>query len=425
MKSWKIIIVFVNVLFVIFLCCCALDPIILPGDISGIVTDAETSQPLDSTSVDLNQSNDLIENTTTGGNGSYLFKKVEPGKYEITAFKPRYERITQEVEVKSASIEEVDFALNNAPYPDISVSHLDFSDEFSQKSFTIKNVGAGKLSYHLYSAQDWITINPESGDATTETDTINVTINRSIIADKIQEEIISIISYSGPETIYDTIDVFANGVIDQDGQYYNIVKIGSQTWMAENLNTGKMINFFDGALGPEDNGTIEKYCYGNSVNNCGIYGGLYTWHEMMDYIPLDEGIFDEDHLFYRYNAQGICPAGWHIPTYDDWETLMDYVGASTPGVTLKDTSPLWKSDTIATNESGFSALPGGSLSYHPDVNDALDYNGKGVNFFMWEAATHSDQIQGHYHLIYENEPTVYNSNMNLTYSNSVRCIKDP
>ncbi|MCK5838660.1 MAG: hypothetical protein KAG99_02370, partial [Bacteroidales bacterium] len=83
-----------------------------------------------------------------------------------------------------------------------------------------------------------------------------------------------------------------------EGQTYSIVAIGTQCWMAENLNVGTRI---DGVDEQTDNPTLEKYCYNDLESNCDIYGGLYQWNEMMQYVTTE-------------GAQGICPSGWHIPT---------------------------------------------------------------------------------------------------------------
>ncbi len=85
-------------------------------------------------------------------------------------------------------------------------------------------------------------------------------------------------------------------VTDIDGNTYNTVQIGSQCWLKENLNVGEMIN---GNENMNNNGTIEKYCYGNDLANCHTYGGLYQWDEMMQYSTTQA-------------VQGICPLDWHI-----------------------------------------------------------------------------------------------------------------
>ena len=85
----------------------------------------------------------------------------------------------------------------------------------------------------------------------------------------------------------------------RDGQQYPTILIGSQCWLAKNLNVGIKIN--NGSLSPSNNGIIEKYCYNNDTNYCNTYGGLYEWNEMMQYSLIE-------------SSQGICPCGWHIPS---------------------------------------------------------------------------------------------------------------
>jgi uncharacterized protein (TIGR02145 family) len=137
----------------------------------------------------------------------------------------------------------------------------------------------------------------------------------------------------------------------RDGKMYHTVKIGTQCWMAENLKTGAMIN---GLQEQTNNATIEKYCYNDLESNCSIYGGLYQWNEMMQYVNTP-------------GVQGICPTGWHIPTDLEWTTLTAFLGGKTvAGGKVKSTGTieagtgLWLSpNTGATNESGFTAVPGG------------------------------------------------------------------
>jgi len=170
----------------------------------------------------------------------------------------------------------------------------------------------------------------------------------------------------------DDIDVYANGVIDQDENYYGIITIGTQTWLSENLNSGSMLlhRYVNEST---NNGIVEKYCYDNLESNCDIYGGLYPWTEMMDYGPPDDSIIGI--------TQGICPAGWHIPTHNEWLTLVDYLGGNeVAGGKLKDTSSYWMPPNVgATNESGFTALPGGCLWYTDGLENPMRFEDKGYS----------------------------------------------
>jgi len=148
-------------------------------------------------------------------------------------------------------------------------------------------------------------------------------------------------------------------VTDIDGNVYKTVKIGNQWWMAENL---KVTRYRNGDPIPNitDNHTwvdlsTGAYCnYNNDISNVATYGRLYNWY------AVDE-------------SRNIAPAGWHVPTDDEWKQLEIYLGMSPTeadethwrgtdeGGKLKETGTThWYSpNTGATNESGFTALPGG------------------------------------------------------------------
>ncbi len=152
--------------------------------------------------------------------------------------------------------------------------------------------------------------------------------------------------------------ICGNSFIDtRDGQSYSTVQIGTQCWMRDNLNIGKPINSGYGSPGQTNNDTIEKCCYLNTESNCDIYGGLYEWNEMMQYNPSDNGTIG--------STQGICPAGWHIPTDAERTALSDSLGGTAvAGGKMKEAGTThWNNpNTGATNSSGFTALPGGYMS---------------------------------------------------------------
>lgn len=127
--------------------------------------------------------------------------------------------------------------------------------------------------------------------------------------------------------------------VSHEGKTYQTVLIGTQCWFKDNLDIGQQINSL---LNPSNNGTIEKYCYDNLPTNCAIYGGLYSWDEAMKYVTTE-------------GSQGICPAGWHIPTRADLVILNDL--ALGQGKQL-----LASGQGNGTNETGFSALLAGGFS---------------------------------------------------------------
>jgi uncharacterized protein (TIGR02145 family) len=148
----------------------------------------------------------------------------------------------------------------------------------------------------------------------------------------------------------------ADFIDSRDGRTYGTVLIGTQCWMAENLNVGTMLS---GGAAMSNNGIIEKYCYNNLAANCDKYGGIYGWDEMMQYTSIA-------------GSKGICPDGWHLPVDAEWCILEQYLDATIScnaiglrgtngGGKLKEVGTTnWTTpNTGANNASGFTALPGG------------------------------------------------------------------
>jgi len=203
---------------------------------------------------------------------------------------------------------------------------------------------------------------------------------------------------------------------ERDGQYYSTVLIGSQCWMAENLNIGQMIV---GTMDQIDNDTIEKYCYNNDTINCNIYGGLYQWDEMMQYVTTE-------------GAQGICPSGGHLPTDEEWKQLegevdsqygypdaewdgTDYRGFDA-GLNLKSASD-WYSGGNGTDLYGFTALPGG---YRSNIGS---FNNLGSRGYFWSSTEYSTGTawSRKLHCYYDE---VYRGLSSKGHGRSVRCLQD-
>jgi len=188
----------------------------------------------------------------------------------------------------------------------------------------------------------------------------------------------------------------------RDNQSYNTVQIGTQCWMAENLNFGSMIT-----ISSTNNGQVEKYCYNNNPTNCNVYGGLYQWDEMMQY-SIIEGV------------QGVCPNGWHVPTDTEWTTITTYLsGTSVAGGKMKETGTAhWNlPNTGATNESGFTGLPGALRS----SGGSFVYLGN--NGYWWSSSEYLGSQAWLRQLYYDNEQVI-RSNYDKTNGFSVRCLKD-
>jgi uncharacterized protein (TIGR02145 family) len=193
------------------------------------------------------------------------------------------------------------------------------------------------------------------------------------------------------------------GCTDADGNDYPTLQLGSQIWMASNLNVGNMVV---DTTSQASNGIIEKYCYENNPSDCNIYGGLYQWGEMMQYDTMP-------------GSQGICPNGWHIPDNNDWNLLMNFLGGdSIAGGKMKEQGTAhWASpNTDATNESGFTALPGG-YRYYSGTLFLTDYA------IFW-SSSQSSLTDAWFRQLYFNYRNVYKHTVTKTNGFSIRCIKD-
>jgi len=184
------------------------------------------------------------------------------------------------------------------------------------------------------------------------------------------------------------------GELAYDGQTYKTVKIGGQTWMAENLNykTGS-----------------GSWCYRNEADSCAKYGRLYTWAA----------------------AKDACPAGWKLPSRDDWDSLAKSVGGTKfagnntlsdwldAGKKLKAASG-WNEDGNGTDDYGFSAMPGGGRY----TGTAVSFKDAG-NYGFWWTITDNRSDGGVYYRYMSN----YSAGMgefsgDADNGSSVRCVKN-
>ena len=195
-------------------------------------------------------------------------------------------------------------------------------------------------------------------------------------------------------------------VTDIDGNVYQTVKIGNQCWMVENL---KVTRYRDEYPIPNvTNGdewrtlTTDAYCnYRNNEYFATTYGRLYNWYAVD-------------------NSRGLAPEGWHVPTDEDWQTLIDYLdGKWVAGGKLKEAGTThWQSpNTGATNETGFTALPGGWRfldGYFYDMGQIANY---------W-SSTEFNSYNAWCRVLWWNHPYVSRNNRPKSWGFSVRCIKD-
>lgn len=199
-------------------------------------------------------------------------------------------------------------------------------------------------------------------------------------------------------------------IIDKDGNVYQSITIGTQVWMVQNLQTTR---YNDGTHIPVVTDSVQwfkltesGYCwYKNDIRNKQPYGALYNW--------------------YAVNTGKLCPTGWHVPTDKEWSALRDTLGGKTvAGGKLKETGGAhWLSpNTSATNETGFTALPGGQR----DKFRSFWENGTYASWWSSTEFCYPDFTcpSGGYWKMGFNSSNLYNFNVWKEWGFSVRCIKD-
>ncbi len=215
------------------------------------------------------------------------------------------------------------------------------------------------------------------------------------------------------------VDMDDDSLTDIDGNTYETVVINELEWMAENL---KVAHYNNGDQIPNitDNTewaglTTGAYCvYANNPDNIELYGNLYNWYAVDD-------------------ERGLCPEGWRMPTDDEFLDLMNYldpngvINTNNAGGKMKatgntgDGNGLWFPPNVATNESGFTALPGGARYPTQGVFGGLHEMG----FFWTGTPTPSEVLQRawNWYMSY-NSTTLYRNNYSRVYGHSVRCVRD-
>ncbi|MDA3880083.1 MAG: FISUMP domain-containing protein [Prolixibacteraceae bacterium] len=198
--------------------------------------------------------------------------------------------------------------------------------------------------------------------------------------------------------------------VEYEGKTYHTLEIGDQCWLKENLNVGTMIAVTENQT---DNGVIEKYCYYDDENYCDQYGGLYQWDELMQYLTKEK-------------TKGICPAGWHVASSDEWKILEGFVDTQydigdnvwdnstwrgyDAGKKLKSASG-WFLNSNGTDDYGFSVYPSGY------ANTPTGFSDKDAGAYIWNSSASARFFAFNNDKISLTRPEKKNGN-------AVRCIKD-
>jgi len=207
----------------------------------------------------------------------------------------------------------------------------------------------------------------------------------------------------------DINDVGCGTISDADGHTYNTILIGNQCWMKENLKTTRYRNSdVIGTTAPDtlpiagENEPKYQWAYEGNTTYATTYGLLYTWYAITD-------------------SRAVCPQGWHIPTDTEWDTLVNFLGGdSVAGNKLKEngTAHWYGNNAQATNQSGFTALPGGYRTGDGMFRNILFYG-------IWWSATPSNLPDNAYdRQLYYNSCNVNRGNNPKLNGVAVRCVKD-
>jgi uncharacterized protein (TIGR02145 family) len=214
----------------------------------------------------------------------------------------------------------------------------------------------------------------------------------------------------GAENIHNA-DLTYGTMTDQEGNEYRTIVIGTQEWMAENLNTSVYRNgdaiatsLNDAGWQSTANGAWSHY--NNEVSYACPHGKLYNWYACVD-------------------ARQLCPAGWHVPSDSEWSVLMTFLGGTDiAGGKLKSTGTLQQADGLwyapnagATNSAGFSGAPQGYRYF------TGEYDLVGSNVFWWstDAFLTNNAISW---FLSHTESGSFRSDFDKNSGFSVRCIRD-
>jgi uncharacterized protein (TIGR02145 family) len=242
-----------------------------------------------------------------------------------------------------------------------------------------------------------------AGMAMAQGDTMYIHLKNGTIVNYPVSDIDSIVFYGGGG---------GNTVTDIDGNVYTIVEIGTQSWLGQNLKTTR---YNDGTPIPLqtvasiwDTLSSHAYCwYDNNASNKEPYGALYNWH-----VTNSAG----------NGGKNPCPVGWHVPDDDEWTALTDYLGGlSVAGGKLKEagTAHWTPPNSGATNETGFTALPGGNRG---TGGTFVTIGDKGN---WWTTYAHPTfHSSAYYRSMGYASAGVYRGYMGKSLGMSIRCIKD-
>lgn len=208
---------------------------------------------------------------------------------------------------------------------------------------------------------------------------------------------------------------------ERDGNEYRTTEIGDQIWMAQNLRYAY--------LQPTYQLDSSSFCHDHVASNCKTYGRYYLWSAAMD----SAGIFSKDGEGCGYKwkncspkqyTRGVCPEGWHIPSAEEWNTLIEFVGGSLFGGRDLKSKGGWSGKRSSTDKYGFSALPVRDYKTDPEGRSA-SFASYGYQANFVSSTVHEDKKYSYKMTMFYTDDVVEVDRSLNSNAFSVRCLKNP
>ena len=251
--------------------------------------------------------------------------------------------------------------------------------------------------------------NGDSEAAATSSSAASSSSNQSVSSGEESSSSVDEFDWSLPKEAYLNPDISYGEMTDaRDGQVYKTVKIGNQTWMAENLN------YSDSVKTPSLLG--HSWCHDNDSKKCKVAGRLYDWAAAID----TEKLYDDGngidcgigaYCVVPDNAQGICPDGWHLPKSAEWKTLLSVATTKK----LKSQKG-WLDGKVGTDSVGFSAV---AFGYRRSIADIRHV---GEDAYFW-SATDVSEVRAYSLNVTKNDAADIDSDYKER-GFSIRCVKN-
>jgi uncharacterized protein (TIGR02145 family) len=382
-------------------------------NLHGTIFADTTQQPLSAVTINVlnDDGTESLLQTTSDVNGYYQVPTVPQGQRTIRFQKQNYQIVTAQIFMSNSDYEynaqlSIKPGIPSNSYPVDGSVDISWSQALLL-TWDCSDPDGDEIVYDIYFGAD----NPPSQLVSEGHDSPTLDVQYLLNETTYYWKVIAKDNYNNQSEglIWSfTTENILQPVVDIDGNTYETIQIGYQVWLAENL---KVIHYRDGTEIPHLTSDEEwrlsipsgAYCYyNNESGNGNTYGVLYNWYAATD-------------------AHNIAPEGWHVPTDIEWQTLADYLGGeSIAGGKLKEVgTEHWQyQNTDATNEYGFTALPGGYRTF------SGYFDGMGYYGHFWSNTEQDNGSGALNRSLTLSSPTFYQDHQSMTTGFSVRCVKD-